>query len=107
MLRSSAILAALLLAGCAGAPRRAAAVNPVAWPAKLLAAAGWSATGTAWPILRETGWLLSAAGELAEALWQPSTSSPKRGARPPVFVDAYMGQSKAYLVLVHDWNPVF
>lgn len=57
----------LLLAGCAAAPRESAVWNPLGWPAKALGCVGGAAADSGWPLLRETGRLLGALGEFAEA----------------------------------------
>jgi len=57
----------LLLCGCAGLPRRSDVLNPLGWPAKLLSGAGLAAADSGLPLLRETGRLLQAVGELAES----------------------------------------
>ena len=55
------------LASCAGLPRESHAYNPLGWPAKALQTAGFWAAGTGVPIVRETGRLLQATGELLDA----------------------------------------
>lgn len=60
-------LAVLLTGACAGVPRQSATLNPLGWPGKLLSTAGWAATDTEWPVLRETGRLLTSVGELVES----------------------------------------
>lgn len=65
-MRAVLVLNAVLL-GCAGLPRQSDVLNPVGWPAKLMAGAGFAAADSGMPLLRETGRLLQAAGELAES----------------------------------------
>ena len=43
---------------------------------------------------------------LEKPIWTPSTESTD-SKREPAFIDCLMGSGKIYLVLVHDWNPVF
>jgi hypothetical protein len=62
-----AALAALLLAGCATTSRESHIYNPLGWPAKAFAGIGGAAANSGWPLLRETGRLFCAIGELAEA----------------------------------------
>ena len=67
---SRCVISAVLVAvagACAGVPRQSAALNPIGWPAKILAAAGWAAADSALPVLRETGRLLQAVGEVIES----------------------------------------
>jgi hypothetical protein len=63
----SLLLVALLLAGCTGLPRQSDARNPLGWPAKLVAGAGFAAADSGVPLLRETGRLLQAVGEIFES----------------------------------------
>lgn len=57
----------LFLAGCAGLPRQSDSGNPLGWPAKLVAGAGFAAADSGVPLLRETGRLLQAVGEILES----------------------------------------
>lgn len=67
MPRSSPALAALLLAACSGMPRTSHPYNPLGWPAKAFGWVGSAAADSGWPLVRETGRLLGAIGELAES----------------------------------------
>ncbi|MBP8299375.1 MAG: hypothetical protein KA020_03340 [Planctomycetes bacterium] len=62
-----ALLASILLTGCAGLSRESHALNPLGWPAKAFTLAGGAAADSGWPLVRETGRLFCAIGELAEA----------------------------------------
>ncbi|MEZ6036998.1 MAG: hypothetical protein R3F29_05925, partial [Planctomycetota bacterium] len=57
----------LLLAGCATAPRASHVFNPLGWPAKAFTFVGDAGADSGWPLLRETGRLFGAIGELAES----------------------------------------
>lgn len=66
MLRPLTLLL-LLLAGCNTAPRQSHVWNPLGWPAKAFAFVGDAGADSGWPLLRETGRLLGAIGELGES----------------------------------------
>ncbi len=66
-MRSVLALTILLLAGCTGLPRQSHILNPLGWPAKLMGSAGFAAADSGVPVLRETGRLLQAVGELSES----------------------------------------
>ncbi|MHC4812047.1 MAG: hypothetical protein ACYTGW_11645 [Planctomycetota bacterium] len=63
----SILALSVLLVGCAGLPRQSHVLNPLGWPAKLLGSAGFAAADSGLPLLRETGRLLQAVGELSES----------------------------------------
>jgi hypothetical protein len=64
----SVVTSLLLLwcAACNSAPRQSHAYNPLGWPAKAMAWVGHAGADSGWPLLRETGRLLFALGEVAE-----------------------------------------
>ncbi len=64
-----ALLLALTLAGCAGPglPPVSHRDNPVGWPAKGLSSLGRAAAGTGVPVLRETGRVVYALGDVVES----------------------------------------
>lgn len=60
-------LCALLLSSCAGVSRASHDLNPAGWPSKALTFVGAAAADSGAPLVRETGRLLSAVGELVDA----------------------------------------
>ena len=61
------LLFCLLFVGCAGLPHQSHPYNPLGWPAKLLSGVGFLAADTGLPVVRETGRLLQAVGDLSES----------------------------------------
>ena len=76
------IVAVLSFVGCAGLEPVSHEVNPVGWPAKALSGSGAWAADSEVPLLRETGRLLYALGDLLEApallVEAPCTLNPER-----------------------------
>ncbi|MCA8953478.1 MAG: hypothetical protein KDE27_28455 [Planctomycetes bacterium] len=67
MRRCTLAIVTLLAAGCTGLPRASHDWNPLGWPAKAFAFVGEAGANSGWPLVRETGRLLGAVAELAEA----------------------------------------